>query len=208
MKLASFAVTSLLIATPALAQDKTNEIDKVFSWVTPGMPGCAVAASLNGKQVVNRAYGMADLERNVPITPDTVFDAGSVVKQFVAASVLLLVEDGRVSLTDDIRKYIPELPDTGYKITIDHLLTHTSGIRDWTGIVPFAAGDPDALTVTLRQRGLNFAPGEEWAYSNSGYVLLKEMVGRVSKMAFGDFTRKRLFEPLGMKSTRIPARHV
>src|SRR4051812_4520685 len=114
MKRTSFLVTSLLIAMPALAQDKTSEIDKVFSWVMPGMPGCAVAASQNGKQVVNRAYGVADLERNVPITPDSVFDAGSVVKQFVAASVLLLVEDGRVSLTDDIRKYVPELPDTGY----------------------------------------------------------------------------------------------
>jgi CubicO group peptidase (beta-lactamase class C family) len=205
MKIASVIITALLAGTPALAQDKTSEIDKIFSWVTPGTPGCAVAASHQGKQVVNRAYGIADLERNVPITPDTVFDAGSVVKQFVAASVLLLVEEGRVSLTEDVRKYIPELPDTGHKITVDHLLTHTSGVRDWTGILPFAAGDPDALTVMLRQRGLNFAPGEEWAYSNGGYVLLKEMVARVSTTSFGDFTRKRLFEPLGMKSTRYLA---
>ena len=196
------AITVLLVGTPAYAQDKTSEIDKIFSWVTPGMPGCAVAASHQGKQVVNRAYGIANLERNVPITRDTIFDAGSVVKQFVAASVLLLVEDGRISLTDEIRKYIPELPDTGHKITLDHLLTHTSGVRDWTAILPFAAGNPDALTVTLRQRGLNFAPGEEWGYSNGGYVLLKEMVARVGKMPFGDFTRQRLFEPLGMKSTR------
>jgi CubicO group peptidase (beta-lactamase class C family) len=200
-KTLSLVVFTLLVAVPARAQDKTAEIDKIFSWVTPGMPGCAVAASHQGKQVVNRAYGVADLERNVAITPDTIFDAGSVVKQFVAASVLMLAEEGRLSLTDDIRKYIPELPDPGHRITVDHLLTHTSGVRDWTGILPFAAGDPDALTVTLRQRGLNFTPGEEWAYSNSGYVLLKEMVGRVSRMTFGDFTRKRLFEPLGMKST-------
>lgn len=192
----------LLLPLPALAQaDKISEIDKIFAWPTPNAPGCAVAASHQGKPVVNRAYGLADLERKAPITPDTIFDAGSVVKQFVAASVLLLVEDGRLSLTVDIRKYIPELPDTGHKITVDHLLTHTSGVRDWTAILPFAAGDPDALTVTLRQRGLNFAPGEEWGYSNGGYVLLKEMVARVGKMPFGDFTRKRLFEPLGMKST-------
>ena len=197
-----FIVAALLLAIPAHAQDKTAEIDKIFSWVTPGMPGCAVAASHQGKLVVNRSYGVADLERKVPITADTVFDAGSVVKQFVAASVLLLVEEKRVSLSDDIRKYIPELPDTGHKITVDHLLTHTSGVRDWTGIRPFAAGDPDALTLTLRQRGLNFAPGEEWAYSNGGYVLLKELVARVIKMSFGDFARKRLFEPLGMMSTR------
>lgn len=195
------AFAALFLASPAFAQDRTAEIDRIFSWVAPGMPGCAVAVSHNGKVVVHRAYGLADLEHSIPITPATVFDAGSVVKQFVAASVLLLVEEGRVSLSDDIRTYIPELPDTGHKITIDHLLTHTSGVRDWTGIRPLAEGDPDALTLALRQRGLDFAPGEEWSYSNTGYVLLKELVARVSEMSFSDFTRKRLFEPLGMTST-------
>jgi CubicO group peptidase (beta-lactamase class C family) len=199
--LVSFVVTALLVGTPAYAQDKAAEVDKIFSWTKPNEPGCAVAVSQNGKVVVNRAYGSADLERDVPIGPGTIFDAGSVVKQFVAASVLLLVEDGRLSLSEDVRKYIPELPDTGHKITLDHLLTHTSGIRDWTGIRPLAEGDPDALTLTLRQRGLNFAPGEEWSYSNSGYVLLKEIVARTSGMSFSDFTRKRLFEPLKMKAT-------
>ena len=144
---------------------------------------------------------LADLERDVPISPSTIFDAGSLTKQFVAAAVLLLVEDGKLSLTDDVRKHIPQLPDYGHKITIDHLLTHTSGIRDWTGILPLTAGKDDALTVILRQRGLNFAPGEEWLYSNSGYVLLKEIVARRSAMSFDEFTRKRLFEPLGMKNT-------
>jgi CubicO group peptidase (beta-lactamase class C family) len=132
----------------------------------------------------------------------SVFDAGSVVKQFVAAAVLLLAEDGRLSLSDDVRQYIPELPDTGHKIALDHLLTHTSGVRDWTGIAPLANGTPDALTITLRQRGLNFAPGEEWSYSNSGYVLLKEVVARTAKTSFSEFSRKRLFEPLGMKTTQ------
>lgn len=194
------AVTTLL-AAPVLAQDKTADIDKIFGWVTPGSPGCAVAATHRGQQVVNRVYGVADIERKAPITPETIFDAGSVVKQFVAASVLLLADDKRLSLTDDIRKYLPELPDYGRTVTIDHLLTHRSGVRDWTGILPFAAGEPDALTLTLRQRGLNFAPGEEWQYSNGGYVLLKEIVTRVSRMPFADFTRTRLFAPLGMKST-------
>jgi CubicO group peptidase (beta-lactamase class C family) len=151
--------------------------------------------------VVNRAYGLADLERKLPITPDTVFDAGSVVKQFVAAATLLLVEEKRLSLTEDVRKYIPELPDYGYRITLNHLLTHTSGVRDWTGLGPLTGRKVDALTLTLRQRALNFAPGEEWAYSNSGYVLLKEIVARTSKMPFGEFARRRLFEPLGMKSS-------
>jgi CubicO group peptidase (beta-lactamase class C family) len=183
------------------SQDKTAEIDKIFSGLKPDEPGCAVAVSQNGKPVAGRAYGMADMERNVPLTPDTIFDAGSVVKQFVAASVLLLVEDGRLSLTEDIRKYIPELPDTGHKITLDHLLTHTSGVRDWTGIRPLSEGDPTAVAMALRQHGLNFAPGEEWGYSNTNYELLKELVARTSGMSFSDFTRKRLWEPLKMKST-------
>lgn len=201
----SIVVTALLVGTSAQAhvhaQGTTDEIDTIFSWATPATPGCTVAVSRHGELIVSRAYGLADLERNVPINPDTVFDVGSVVKQFVAAAVLLLVEDGQVSLSEDVRTYIPELPDTGHTVTVDHLLTHTSGIRDWTGIVPLAATSTDALTITLRQRGLNFAPGEEWSYSNSGYVLLKEIVARTSGLSFGEFTRQRLFEPLGMKLT-------
>lgn len=197
----SFAVAVLLVCTPAYAQDKTGEIDKLFNRATPATPGCAVAVSQQGKPVVNRAYGSADLERDVAISQNTIFDAGSVTKQFVAAAVLLLVEDGKLSLTEDIHKYIPQLPDYGHKITLDHLMTHTSGVRDWTGILPLTTGTEDALTLTLRQRGLNFAPGEQFSYSNSGYVLLKEIVARTSGMSFDEFTRKRLFEPLGMKNT-------
>ena len=101
----TFIVITLLVATPAYAQDKTPEIDKIFSWVKPGMPGCLAAASQDGKLVVNRAYGLADIERNVPLTTESLIDAGSIRKQFVAAAVLLLVEEGRLSLTDDVRKY-------------------------------------------------------------------------------------------------------
>jgi CubicO group peptidase (beta-lactamase class C family) len=193
------------VFSPAQAQDKSGEIDKIFNWVTEGAPGCVCAVSQNGTMVANRAYGSADLERNVALSTNSVLDAGSVVKQFVAASVLLLVEDGKLSLTEDIHKYIPELPDYGQKITLDHLLTHTSGIRDWTGIRPLAEGDPDALTLTLRQKGLNFKPGEQWSYSNSGYVLLKEIVARTSGMSFSVFTHQRLFEPLKMKATAYVA---
>jgi CubicO group peptidase (beta-lactamase class C family) len=200
-RLISLVITALLIATPAFAQDKTAEIDKIFNWTKPNEPGCAVAVSQNGKIVVNRAYGSADLERDVPITPNTIFDAGSVRKQFVAAAILLLVEEGKLSLADDVRKHIPQLPDYGHKITVDHLLTHTSGIRDWQPLLNLAGGDPDAMTMILRQRELNFAPGEEWSYSNSGYVLLPEIVTRTSGMQFSEFARKRLFEPLGMKLT-------
>jgi CubicO group peptidase (beta-lactamase class C family) len=203
-RLVSFAVTVLLVSTPVYAQDNTSEVDKIFSWAKPDAPGCAVAVSRQGKLVVNRAYGSADLERDVALSPGSIFDIGSVRKQFVAAAVLLLVEDGRLSLSDDIRKHFPELPDYGHKITVDHLLTHTSGIRDWTGLRPLAGGNVEVVSLILRQRGLNFAPGEEWSYSNSGYVLLTDLVARTSGMSFPDFTRKRLFEPLGMKSTTSP----
>jgi CubicO group peptidase (beta-lactamase class C family) len=201
----SLAVTALLVGTAAHAQERTADIDKIFAWVTPAMPGCAVAVSHKGTQVVSRAYGLADLEREVPITPDTVFDAASVVKQFVAAATLVLAEEGRLSLTADIHAYLPELPDYGHAITIDHLMTHTSGIRDWTGLGPLTGRHVDALSLTLRQRGLNFAPGEEWAYSNGGYVLLKEIVARTSGMSFGSFVQKRFFDPLGMTRTTYAA---
>ena len=203
--LVAFVVTTLLVGTPAYAQDKTSEIDKIFGWATPATPGCAVAVSQRGKPVVNRAYGSADLERDVPLSPSSIFDIGSVRKQFVAAAVLLLVEDGKLSLSDDIRKHFPELPDYGHKVTLDHMLTHTSGIRDWQGLRSLVGGNvDDVVSLTLRQRGLNFAPGEEWSYSNSAYVLLTDLVARASGMSFPDFTRKRLFEPLGMKATVSP----
>lgn len=203
-KIFSFLASVVIVTAPVFSQDKTSEVDKIFSWAKPGEPGCSAAISQNGKIIVNRGYGSADLERDVAITPNTVFDAGSVRKQFVAAAILLLVEEGKLSLSDDVRKHIPQLPDYGHKITVDHLLTHTSGIRDWQPLLNLAGGDPDAMTMILRQKELNFAPGDEWSYSNSGYVLLPEIVKRVSGMPFSEFARKRIFEPLGMKSTTHP----
>jgi CubicO group peptidase (beta-lactamase class C family) len=191
-------LAALLATAPPHAQDKAPAIDKIFSWVQPGMPGCLAAASQNGKLVVDRAYGLADLERNVPLTTESRLDAGSIRKQFVAAAVLVLVEEGKLSLSDDVRKYIPQLPDYGHTITIDHLLTHTSGIRDWVPLLNWASGDPDALSMILRQRGLDFVPGTEWRYSNSGYVLLPQIVARVSGMTFPEFLHARVLDPLGM----------
>jgi CubicO group peptidase (beta-lactamase class C family) len=185
----------------ALPQDTAEAIDALFRWATPQTPGCVVAIGLDGERVFHRAYGLADLENKVPMSVDTRIDVGSVVKQFVAAAVLLLVEDGRVALTDDIRAHIPELPDLGVNITVDHLLTHTSGVRDWVGLQRMTSEDADALSLILRQRRLDFAPGEAWSYSNSGYVLLKELVARVAGKPFGAFARERLFEPLGMGAT-------
>ena len=196
------AAAALLAGGPARAQDITGEIDGMLSWATQSTPGCGVGVSRHGQVLVDRVYGMADLERGVALTPETAFDVGSVTKQFVAASVLLLVDEGRISLSDDVRRYIPELPDYGHTVTIDHLLTHTSGIRDWVWLSSVTEHRDDALTLILRQRSLNFAPGEEWSYSNSGYELLRELVARVSGQPLAEFMRTRLFEPLGMRSTR------
>lgn len=189
-----------LASTPANAQSAASALDDVFRWTKTSEPGCAVGVARSGAPLANRAYGAADLERNVPISDRTVFDVGSVQKQFVAAAILTLVEEGRLSLADDVRKHVPELPDYGRAITVDHLLTHTSGLRDSIGLLRLAPPGQDALALVLRQRSLNFAPGEEWAYSNTGYLLLKEIVARRSGGSFADFLKQRFFEPLGMKS--------
>ena len=192
---------ALLFATPALAQDKSARLDSIFSAITAESPGCAAGVSQQGKLVLTRYYGLADLAKRTPLGASSLFDIGSTQKQFTAASILLLAQDGRLSLTDDIRKHLPELPDYGQKVTVDNLITHTGGIRDWTGLLPMAPEGTDVHTLLLRQRGLNFVPGTEWSYSNGGYELAKLIVARASGVSFAEFTRKRIFEPLGMKST-------
>jgi CubicO group peptidase (beta-lactamase class C family) len=179
-------------------------------WSGPGTPGCAVAALRDGKAVLTRAWGQADLEHGIANSPQTVFEAGSVSKQFTSAAMLLLARDGKLALSDDVRKYVPELPDYGNTITLEHLLTHTSGLRDW-GTLLDVAGWPrgtrvfsmkQALALVARQRTLNFAPGSRYSYSNTGYVLAAIIIGRVSGKSLGEFTRERLFVPLGMKHTQ------
>jgi CubicO group peptidase (beta-lactamase class C family) len=129
-------VAALLCAAPLSAHDRAADIDRIFSFAAAETPGCAVAVSQRDRMIVNKAYGLSEVDRRVPLSDSSVFDIGSTQKQFTAAAILLLVEDRRLALTDDIRRYIPELPDYGARITIDHLLTHTGGIRDWTGLLP------------------------------------------------------------------------
>nr|WP_246357211.1 serine hydrolase [Pyxidicoccus fallax] len=182
----------------------------MFSRVAaPGSPGCAVAVGRDGKPVLERAYGLAHLEHDIANTPATVFEAGSVSKQFTAAAVLLLAREGKLSLDEDVRRFIPELPDHGAPITARHLMNHTSGLRDW-GTVVAAAGWPrgtrihthaHVLDVVGRQKSLNFPPGSEFLYCNTGYNLLAILVERVSGQSFADFTKQRLFVPLGMTHT-------
>ena len=210
----SRALVSILIAIPvAVSAQQTNPtagLDRVFQqWNSKTTPGCAVGVSQPGQPVLARAYGMADLEHDIANTPETIFEAGSVSKQFTAASIVLLSIDGKLSLDDDVRKYIPELPVYEKPILIRHMLTHTSGLRDW-GSVAGIAGWPrgrrahthaHVVDILSRQRALNFPPGAEYSYSNSGYNLLAVIVDRVSGMSLAEFSKKRLFEPLGMTHT-------
>jgi len=184
-------------------------VDAAFSTWTSTTPGCAVGVSVDDRIVLERAYGMADLEHAVPNRPDTIFEAGSVSKQFTAAAILLLAEDGKLRLDDPVRKYVPELPEVAAPITIRQMLQHTSGLRDW-GNVAWIGGWPrgtrvhthaHVLDILGRQEALNFAPGTRWSYSNSGYNLAAVIVSRVAGESFAEFTRKRIFEPLGMTRT-------
>ena len=186
-----------------------SKVDAVFAKWTPATPGCAVGVATGGSPVLARGYGMADLEHDARITPDTIFEAGSVSKQFTAASVMLLARDGKLSLDDQVRKYIPELPDYGSPLTIRYMLNHTSGLRDW-GSVAGVAGSPrgsraythaHVLEIVSRQHALNFTPGTRWSYTNTGFNLAAIIVERVSGASFSEFTRARLFQPLGMTHT-------
>ena len=184
-------------------------VDAIFKAWSTATPGCAIGVAVKGEPIVRAAYGMADLEHDVPNTPETIFEAGSVSKQFTAMAVLLLARDGKLSLDDPVRKHIPEVPELGAPVTIRQMLQHTSGLRDW-GNLAAIAGWPRStrvhthahvLDILSRQRSLNFPPGTRWSYSNSGYNLAAILVSRVSGMSFADFTRTRMFEPLGMRDT-------
>ncbi|HEX3101919.1 MAG TPA: serine hydrolase domain-containing protein, partial [Pyrinomonadaceae bacterium] len=186
--------------------------DKVISAAaakTTDAPGCAVGVSLDGKSIYEKAFGMADLEYSIPNTAQTIFESGSVAKQFTAASIVLLSLEGKLKLDDPVRKYITELPDYGAPLTIRHLLNHTGGVRDWGTVLSltgFGRGDRVvsqdlAMDVIVHQRGLDFTPGAEYSYSNSGYTLLSTIVERVSKQSLPVFTAERFFKPLGMTHT-------
>ncbi|MCX6629673.1 MAG: serine hydrolase [Candidatus Solibacter sp.] len=215
MKISVLALALLLVPSiPAQKltppPDARGRVDRIFSRFNRNNgPGCAVAASLEGAAALSVAYGMADLEHDVPLRPDSIFEAGPVSKQFTAAAVLLLAQQGKLSLDDAVRKYVPELPDYGAPLTIRHLLHHTSGLRDW-GSVEAIAGWPrttraythaHVLDILSRQRALNYPPGAEYSYSNSGYNLAAILVARVAGKPFAEFTRDAIFTPLAMNST-------
>ena len=209
----------LLLCGLASAQNLTpaeiKDIDGVFSdYNKPGSPGCALGVYRNGSIAYAHGYGMASLELGVPITPQTVFDIGSTSKQFTAFSILLLQQQGKLSVDDDIRKFMPEIPDYGHRITLHHLMTHTSGMRDYAGLFDLAGvpeqnltNDQDAVDLIARQKALNFNPGDEWDYSNTGFFLLSQVVKRVTGNSLRDFDQENIFTPLGMTSTQIFNEH-
>jgi CubicO group peptidase (beta-lactamase class C family) len=184
--------------------------DSVFArWNSTRSPGCAVGVARDGQTLLTRGYGMANLETGTPITAETIFESGSVAKQFTATAVVLLAMDGKLNLSDDIRKYFPEMPQYDRVITIRHLLTHTSGLREWSNLVA-AAGWPrgerahtqdDLLAVAFRQKSLNYPVGDFYSYTNTGYAIAKTLVERVSGQSFREFSQERIFKPLGMTNT-------
>jgi CubicO group peptidase (beta-lactamase class C family) len=211
-------VCALIVgATTAKAQDslasRFARVDSLLRQQYPSSePGAVVGVVLNGALVFVGAHGMADLEAQLPMEPGTPFNVMSVAKQFTAASVALLVERGALSLDDDVRQHIPELPDFGTPIRVRHLIHHTSGLRDIGALWTLAGSSPEEvrgraahLAVLGRQQRLNFVPGTEYSYTNSGYILLALIVERVSGQSFTEFTERHLFAPLRMVHSAFAA---
>jgi CubicO group peptidase (beta-lactamase class C family) len=212
------SIAALFLAFSASAQEGGRDanslnakVDAIFAqYDKPDSPGCALGVIKDGKLVYSRGYGMANLEHNIPNSPKLVYDIASTSKQFSAASILLLAGQGKLSLDDDARKYIPELPAYQKPITIRHLIHHTSGLRDYTSLFSMAGvnfddttTEKDALDSIVRQKGLNFTPGDEWLYSNSGYFLLSIIIKRASGKSLAVFAKENIFDPLGMRHTLI-----
>lgn len=196
---------------PALRRAGNPAVDAIFAeYDLPGSPGCALGVIREGEFVYQRGYGMANLEYDLPITPDSVFRIGSVSKQFTAMTILLLQEAGELSLDEDIRTYLPAMPDFGEPITVADLMHHTSGIRDYLTLMTLAGyrdedyyDAPELYRLMTRQRQLNFMPGEEFLYSNSGYFLLGQIVESVAGKTLAQAAAELIFEPLGMNATHF-----
>lgn len=194
-----------------LAKTAAGRADQLIdAWYDPAHPGAALAVIKDGKIVYQRTVGLANVEQQTPITARTPFELASVSKQFTGYAVALLIAEGRLSRDDDVRKYLPELASLGTKVTVGQLLDHTSGLRDWDAGLAIAGLAPEhgmtvqtVLDFAARQRRLNFAPGSEQAYSNTGYVLLGEIVARVTGQPADRWMAEQVFAPLGMADSRL-----
>jgi CubicO group peptidase (beta-lactamase class C family) len=195
-------------AKPSSAASATAAFERVMKDAYPAdKPGAAVIVVKDGKTLFRRAYGMADLELGVPLQPDMVFRLGSITKQFTATAILMLAEEGKVNVQDRIEKHLPGYPTHGHIITVEHLLTHTSGIQSYTGMPGWmndrimAPMKPQEIIDGFKKEPLNFGPGERWAYNNSGYILLGAIIEKVSGKSYEAFVKERVFDPLGMTSS-------
>jgi CubicO group peptidase (beta-lactamase class C family) len=203
-------ITTFLFTNAQTWQDTVSKIETLFARYKPSNPGTQLAISRNGKVIFSKAWGMADLEHNVPLTTESVTEAGSVSKQFTAAAILLLEQQGKLSLDDNVRKHIPEMPEYGYPITLRQMMQHKSGLKDWGAVVSIGGwprstktyNNEDALYVICNQKTLNHKPGDEFLYSNSNYNLFAIIVQRVSGVSLAEFTKKNIFEPAAMNHTQ------
>lgn len=221
MNITQFSVVLLLLsfAGRELGQNKTDDAlsTKVDSAAeaqrnAQKIPGIGLAVCRDGKIIKATGYGLANVELDVPVTPETIFQTGSVGKQFTSMAVMMLLEEGKLALDDKMAKYIPESPAAWKNITLRQLLTHTSGIADYggeegtmgKGVINFRKDyTEDELIQAFAKMPMDFHPGEKWSYSNTGYVLLGIIIHRVTGQFYGDFLQERIFRPLGMTSTRI-----
>src|SRR4051812_18388416 len=203
------------VGATSLQAQSNARVDSIFAaFDKRDSPGCAVSVSDSGRTVFAKGYGMASLEHDVPITPNSAFYAASVSKQFTAFAVAMLAQQGKLSLDDDIRKWIPEVPNFGKKITVRNLIHHTSGLRDYFGLLGMTGWPSDGpltearfLDLVSRQKALNFDPGSRHLYSNTGYVLLSILVKRVSGQSLREFTDQAIFGPLGMSNSHFRDDH-
>jgi CubicO group peptidase (beta-lactamase class C family) len=193
----------------------SKKVDAIFAeYDKTNSPGCALAILKDGKIIYKRGYGMSNMEYNIAITPTSIFHIASISKQFTAAAIVHLSLEGKLSLNDDIRKHIPEVPDFGHTITFNNLIHHTSGIRDqWTlqRLAGWRAGDliteKDILDMLARQKALNFLPGEEYLYCNTGFTLAAIAVKRITGVSLRDYADSVFFKPLGMTNTHFHSDH-
>lgn len=208
--LTALAIISLIAAArpaptaPAVDEALAAKIDAVMSEVyKPGEPGAAIIVRKNGRTIFRKGYGLADLELGVPVAPDMIFRLGSITKQFTAVSILMLAEQGKLGLQDEITKFLPDYPTQGKRITVEHLLTHTSGIQSYTDMPEWLPLWRKDLTVKelvdlFKDKPMQFEPGERWAYNNSGYILLGAIIEKVSGETYEHFVESHIFKPLGM----------
>lgn len=209
-----FIATSLVLSLNATAQTEKEikEVEKVGNQFNegPNSNGGVITLAKDGKIFYNKAFGAANLEFDIPNTTETIFEAGSVSKQFTSTAVLFLITENKLSLEDDVRKYIPELPDYGSPIKVKHLLVHTSGLKDWGNIFSItgwprgtrAYSQDDARAIIFRQKTLNFVPGEKYSYSNSNFTLMATLVERIANTTLSEYTKQKIFIPIGMNHTQ------